>query len=228
MSNLDFFKKQAKNFFKDWKTRKPTISEFGMQYYEYDSKFFDVGSLILLAEASDKESFSLMKAQYLIAKMVGFKNWNELVNASEKELLLAEILLRHFYDESDIWDWENALIFVGKEESDIDEKIKFARLYYEDYKTGENSGDKIETPRLSDKQLHEIALAKAKPDFEGLKLTSSVVCPHCFQEFYFRDADVAIDSETDELFVCCKNCGYDAYSFIYDSSVFDGRVDPEF
>lgn len=228
MSNLDFFKKQAKNFFKDWKTRKPTVSEFGIQYYKYDSKFFDVESLILLTEPLNKDSFSLVKAQHLIAKIVGFKSWNKLINASEKELLLAEILLRHFYDESDIWKWENALIFVGKEKSDIDEKIKFARLYYEDYKTGENSGDKIETPKLSDKQLHEIALAKAKPDFEGLKLTSYVVCPHCFQEFYFRDADVAIDSETDELFVCCKNCGYGAYSFIYDSSVFDGRVDPEF
>ncbi len=131
MSNLDFFKKQAKNFFKDWKTRKPTVSEFGIQYYEYDSKFFDVRSLSRLLEDFDKDEFKLATAQYIIAKMAGFKSWNKLINASEKELLLAEILLRHFYDESDIWNWENALIFVGKEESDIDEKIKFARLYNE-------------------------------------------------------------------------------------------------
>lgn len=228
MSNLDFFKKQAKNFFKDWKTRKPTVSEFGIQYYEYDSKFFDVRSLSRLLEDFNKDEFKLTTAQYIIAKMAGFKSWNKLINASEKELLLAEILLRHFYDESDIWDWENALIFVGKEGADIDGKIEFARLYYDDYETGEKSGVKITVPNLSEEQLHELALVKTRPNFEGLKLTSPVVCPHCFHEFYFKEADVAVDSSSDELFVCCKNCGYDAYSFIYDGSVFDGRVDSEF
>ena len=230
MSNLEFFKKQAKNLHKDFKTR---FFNEESKLYEYKPKYFDIGKIFIdfdFPDYKDDFTFTLMNAQHLIAKMVGFNKWDDLIHASETELELAKILLRHFHNHDDIWDWKNVLIFAGKENADISTKIKYARMYYDDYTTGTRGRLNYIKPKLTDTELHEIELARARPKFEGLKLTSPIVCSHCFQEYRFRQAELAFDSENKELFVCCKNpkCNYDAYSFIYDSSVYDGRVPPEF
>ena len=87
-----------------------------------------------------------MDAQHLIAKIVGFKKWNALRSASEKELLLAEIILRHFKSADDIQDWLDTLVFFDIEKADLDTKIKYARMYYDDYETGKKDEIKIEEP----------------------------------------------------------------------------------
>jgi hypothetical protein len=61
MTPVDYFKLQAKNLFRDFKTQ------------------------------FDEEDFSLMKAQHLLATMLGFKKWPDLLNASEVELELAKL-----------------------------------------------------------------------------------------------------------------------------------------
>lgn len=85
MSNLDFFHNQAKNFLKDWKTQKQTIESDGFISYHYDWKSYDVGDLFFYYEFDDKDEqdIKLARAQHLIAKMVGFKKWNDLIHASE-------------------------------------------------------------------------------------------------------------------------------------------------
>ncbi len=238
MSNLDFFKKQAKNLHKDWQTRNQTSSEFGVPVYEYHPKFFDVESIIHLSDyicssenllsliksplPNYEENFSLMNAQHLIAKMVGFKKWNALRSASEKELLLAEIILRHFKSADDIQDWLDTLVFFDIEKADLDTKIKYARMYYGDYETGKKDEIKIEEPELTEKEINELNLALIRPDYNGLKLTSNVYCMRCGDSYLFGEAYVRITPKRRYASICCKNfpkCKGKLSDMWFDSSV---------
>ena len=108
MNHIEFIRKQAKNFLKDWQTQTKTVESDGYISYHYDWKFYDVGDLFFYFELDDKDeqNYSLGHAQHYIAQMVGFKKWDDLTNASEKELELAEFLLRHFKDAQDLQQWE--------------------------------------------------------------------------------------------------------------------------
>lgn len=96
MSNLEFFKKEAKNLLKDWKTRTKTVESDGSVAYSYSPKFYDVKDLFLSYEFSDKyeQDIKLSRAQHLVAKIADFKKWNELIQASQERLELAELLVR--------------------------------------------------------------------------------------------------------------------------------------
>jgi len=96
MSNLEFFKKEAKNLLKDWKTQTKTVERDGSVSYSYSPKFYDVKGLFLSYEFSDKDEqdIKLSRAQHLIAKIAGFKKWNELIQASQERLELAELFVR--------------------------------------------------------------------------------------------------------------------------------------
>lgn len=104
MSNLEFFKKQSKKLLKDWQTQTKTINSDGFISYNYDWKFYDVNKLFNYFKFDDKDrqTIKLARAQHIIAKMVGFKKWNELILASEKELESAELILRKFKTTQDI------------------------------------------------------------------------------------------------------------------------------
>jgi hypothetical protein len=105
MTPIDFFKLQAKNLFKDYKTKTPYVDNVeGHTYYNYDPEFYDIDR-ILLEYDYDKETFSLMNAQHIIALMVGFRKWTDLLKASEVELELAKLLLDNQHKIS-IDDWE--------------------------------------------------------------------------------------------------------------------------
>ena len=104
MSNLEFFKKQSKKLLKDWQTQTKTIKSDGSISYNYDWKFYDVNKLFNYFKFDDKDrqTIKLARAQHIIAKIVGFKKWNELILASEKELESAELILRKFKTTQDI------------------------------------------------------------------------------------------------------------------------------
>lgn len=83
MDNISYFKLQAKNLFRDFK------SDYMKEDAEYNfsPKFFDINSVIMAFDI-DCNDFSLMKAQHIIAKIVGFKSWDELIKVSD--ILLQE------------------------------------------------------------------------------------------------------------------------------------------
>ena len=87
MSTIDYLKLQAKNLMRDWETHQE--NDEGL--YIYTPRFFDIDGL-LLAFDEDETKFCLQRAQHLIAQLVGFNKWNELIKASEKELRLAKIV----------------------------------------------------------------------------------------------------------------------------------------
>ncbi len=67
MTYIEYFKLQAKNLFKDYKTKAPYFDNAIDDYlYEYNPKFFDIEEIIMAYDL-DQENFSLMSAQHIIA-----------------------------------------------------------------------------------------------------------------------------------------------------------------
>lgn len=92
MTHLEYFKLQAKNLFKDYKTKIPYFDEVISDYlYEYNPQYFDIEDIIMSYDV-DEENFSLMKAQHIIALIAGFDKWSDILKASEDELELAKLL----------------------------------------------------------------------------------------------------------------------------------------
>lgn len=84
MKTIEHFKLQEKNLHKDFKTQKTYFDpSLGGDFFEYAPKFFDVDALVTDFEI-DEDNFTLMNAQHIIAKLVGFEKWTELLKASSR------------------------------------------------------------------------------------------------------------------------------------------------
>ncbi|MCR9229248.1 MAG: hypothetical protein NXH90_17640 [Flavobacteriaceae bacterium] len=104
MNAVDYFKLQAKNLHRDFKTKTPTVDEsIGGFQYEYSPKYFHIDDVILDFSV-DEENFSLMKAQHVIANIAGFNKWATLIKLSESELELAKLLFEH-QNKIDLISW---------------------------------------------------------------------------------------------------------------------------
>lgn len=104
MQPIEYFKLQAKNLFKDYKTKTPVFDEVVNAYlYEYKPKYFDMDGIVCDFDI-DEENFTLMNAQHLIAYMAGFDKWTDMLKASELELELAKLLFDNQHKVS-LDDW---------------------------------------------------------------------------------------------------------------------------
>ena len=113
MTHIEYFKLQAKNLFKDYKTKtKP------FDIYEYNPKYFDVDGIVVAYDL-DEDNFSLMNAQHIISLMAGFKKWTDLLKASETELLLAKLLFDN-QDKISVDDWEMYIANVEQDNSGLE------------------------------------------------------------------------------------------------------------
>lgn len=95
MTHIEYFKLQAKNLFRDYKTQTSYIDEVdGYSYYTYTPKYFDIDSIFLEynLDEEDEENLTLMKAQHLFSLMLGFEKWADILKASEARLELARLL----------------------------------------------------------------------------------------------------------------------------------------
>ena len=95
MNTIDYFKLQAKNLHKDFKTKTPVLDKMATAFlYEYTPKYFDI-EMIISDFDIDEDNFSLMNAQHVIAKIANFDKWASLLKASPAELELAKLLYDH-------------------------------------------------------------------------------------------------------------------------------------
>jgi radical SAM superfamily enzyme with C-terminal helix-hairpin-helix motif len=105
MNTIDYFKLQAKNLHKDFKTKTPvfdkTINDF---LCEYKPKYFEIDMIISDFDI-DEKNFSLMNAQHVIAKIANFDKWATLLKATPAELELAKLLYDH-QDKIDLIGWK--------------------------------------------------------------------------------------------------------------------------
>ncbi len=94
---IDYFKLQAKNLHKDFKTQKRYFdSLLGGNFFEYAPKFFDVDARLNDFDI-DENYFTLMNAQHIIAKLVGFEKWTEMLKASPPALELGKLLFGNMH-----------------------------------------------------------------------------------------------------------------------------------
>lgn len=92
MEYIEYFKLQAKNFYRDFCTKKFNEDE---GFYEYFPRFFEDIDEIIISFNIDEEKFSLMKAQHLIACLAGFSKWSDILHASEARLELGKLLIEN-------------------------------------------------------------------------------------------------------------------------------------
>lgn len=95
MTPIAYFKLQAKNLFRDYKTRTSAIDVVdGQSHCAYGPKYFDIDAIFVDFDW-DEDDFCLMKAQHTIAILAGFRKWADLAKASGVELELAKLLFDH-------------------------------------------------------------------------------------------------------------------------------------
>lgn len=105
MNTIDYFKLQAKNLHKDFKTKTPVLDKTATAFlYEYTPKYFDM-EMVIADFDIDEENFSLMNAQHVIAKIANFDKWASLLKASPSELELAKLLYDH-QNRIDLVGWQ--------------------------------------------------------------------------------------------------------------------------
>ena len=105
MNTIDYFKLQAKNLLRDFKTKTPVLDKTATAFlYEYTPKYFDI-EMIISDFDIDEENFSLMNAQHVIAKIANFDKWSDLVKVSTAELELAKLLYDH-QNKIDLVGWK--------------------------------------------------------------------------------------------------------------------------
>ena len=104
MDTIDYFKFQAKNLHRDFKTQTPPVDKtIGIFRYEYSPKYFKIYDIISDFDINE-ENFTLMNAQHVIANIAGFDKWGTLIKLSESELELAKLLFEH-QDKIDLTSW---------------------------------------------------------------------------------------------------------------------------
>lgn len=95
MDTIDYFKLQAKNLHRDFKTKTPVLDKTTTAFqFEHTPEYFDI-EMVISDFDIDEENFSLMNAQHVIAKIANFDKWAELLKASIAELELAKLLYDH-------------------------------------------------------------------------------------------------------------------------------------
>jgi len=105
MNTIDYFKLQAKNLHKDFKTKIPVSDgEETAFLYEYSPKYFDI-EMIIADFDIDEDNFSLMNAQHVIAKIANFDKWATLLKTPPIELELAKLLFDH-QNKIDLLGWQ--------------------------------------------------------------------------------------------------------------------------
>lgn len=127
MTTINYFKLQAKNLYKDFKTQKSYFDpNYDRSLYKYVPTFFDVDALVLDFDINE-DNFTLMNAQHYIAKLAGFTKWTEMLKASPSALALSKLLFDNMHKVSVIeWDIyisiqenENGFIFEDELKLDI-------------------------------------------------------------------------------------------------------------
>jgi hypothetical protein len=116
MTQVDYFKLQAKNLFKDFKKKA-------------QKRFPDDAEYIVTHEFGyDEEGFSLMKAQHIIALMSGFEKWADLAKAPDDQLKVAKLLF-DYRDSVNVEEWQD-YVFGIETNNDVklDSEVQFQIL----------------------------------------------------------------------------------------------------
>lgn len=136
MNSIDYFKLQAKNLYKDFKTQTPRAGKsIGGFKYDYSRTYFQIYDIISDFDI-DEDNFTLMNAQHVIAKIAGFDKWTALIKTETSELELAKLLFQH-QDKIDSITWDFYIAdYQSMNEGELDAETQveiFKQVVIEDY-----------------------------------------------------------------------------------------------
>ncbi len=128
MEKIAYFKLQAKNLMRDFRTQQ--LSPDGIYYYT--PQFFEDIDDLILSFNIDEEHFSLMKAQHLIAYLAGFDKWADLLQANDDALELGKLLFdnRNRYFAALREDWDMYLRQNGLENASDESKLDIFKAIF--------------------------------------------------------------------------------------------------
>ena len=115
MTQISYFRRQAKNLHKDYKAKESYIDD------------------LLLDYRFDKNDFCLMKAQHIVALMCGFGKWADLSKASEIELELAKLLFDN-QDKIPVKHWKEYISAIERDNGmtlDAETRLEIFKHDYE-------------------------------------------------------------------------------------------------
>ncbi|TBX66143.1 hypothetical protein EZL74_11185 [Flavobacterium silvisoli] len=135
MNSIDYFKLQAKNLYRDFKTQTPVVGKpKGGFKYDYSRTYFQIYDIISDFDI-DEDNFTLMNAQHVIAKIAGFDKWNTLIKTEASELELTKLLFEH-QDKIDSITWDLYIAdcqAMNEEELDAEMQVEiFKQVVIED------------------------------------------------------------------------------------------------
>ena len=136
MNSIDYFKLQAKNLYRDFKTQTPVVgkSKGGFKYH-YSRTYFQIYDIISDFNI-DEDNFTLMNAQHVIAKIAGFDKWTTLIKTEASELELAKLLFEH-QDKIDSLTWDFYIAdcqSMNEDELDAETQVEiFKQVVIKDY-----------------------------------------------------------------------------------------------
>lgn len=162
MKTIEYFKLQAKNLHKDFKTQKPYFdSSLGDNLFEYSPKFFDVDALVTDFEINENH-FTLMNAQHIIARLGGCEKWTMLLKANPEGLELSKLLFDNMHKIS-IEEWD---MYISGEENekgflfDDEFKLDIFKAVFADVDGHQSGGYDY---RLAKREKPSIEKQKIKP-----------------------------------------------------------------
>lgn len=173
MKTIEYFKLQAKNLYKDFKTQKLYFdSSLGGNFYEYEPKFFDVDALVTDFDI-DEERFTLMNAQHIIAKLVGFEKWTTMLQASPAALELAKLLFENMHKIRNE-EWEIYILGIEHENDillDDEDKLGIFKKVFADVDGHQSDGYDYRLAKY-EKPSNENKVIKPKKKKAAIKITA--------------------------------------------------------
>lgn len=163
MKTIEYFKLQAKNLYKDFKTQKIYFdASLGDNLFEYWPKFFDVDALVTDFDI-DENHFTLMNCQHIIAQLAGFRKWTEMLKVSPYALELSKLLFDNMHKISAI-EWNMYISGEEKEKGflfDDEFKLHIFKKIFDEVDGHQSNGWDY---RLTKKEKLSKETSKMKPD----------------------------------------------------------------
>ena len=172
MTHIEYFKLQAKNLHKDYGTQFFDKEE---GVFDYNPKYFDVNTIVMDFDIDEKEKFTLMNAQHIIANMVGFEKWIDLVKAPNHKLGEARAFLENHESNS-----YNSTGCFGHNFDGRDQIF---------YRHGEKESD-IEYHEELDGAEKQAGIDECREAGCGFEPDVIVRCEHCHKRFPFGEVKV--------------------------------------
>ena len=83
MTMINYYKQQSKLLLKDYKLFKEKNCNQNMSAYLEPQEHFDINNVLSKVNKQKGDTITLMNAQHILAKISGFKDWNDLLRSSD-------------------------------------------------------------------------------------------------------------------------------------------------